>query len=148
MFVTLSGDVADTGKLTFRFRLRNDGEEGEPVWAEPENGPTHGQQTVAFIDDASLEAAVSITHFLENVNAIVDSLRDSGSLNGGQANSLSVKLDTAIRKIDRKNTKAATGQLNAFMNEVAALERSGRLSSAQSQSLIDPVSFVIELLMP
>jgi hypothetical protein len=102
--------------------------------------------STAFIDDASLMAAVSITDFLGNIDASVHSLRDSGSLNDGQANSLSVKLDAAVRAIGGKNVVAAVGQLKAFNNEVAALEKSGRLSPAQSQSLVSPASYAIGVL--
>ena len=146
MFVTFSGGGADLRNLTFRFSLRNAGEEGEGNWPQTEAPFDHGQQTVVFIDDASLKAAVSITDFLGNIAAIVDSLEDSGSLNDGEVNSLSVKLDAAIRAIDRNDTVAAAGQLNAFINEVTAMEKSSRLSPAQSQSLIGPASYAIELL--
>ncbi len=55
MFETLSGDVTGSGKLTFRFHLLNSGSGGEYV--SPSTPPyTGGQMTVAFIDDAAVEA--------------------------------------------------------------------------------------------
>ncbi len=146
MFATISGEVANISEVTFRFRLRNDGAEGEAL-GPGDNPPfAYGQQTSAFMDDVSLEAAVSVADFLGKITANVQFLWDSGVLNKGQANSLSVKLDAAIRTVDQINTNAAAGQLKAFINEVTAMERSGRLSSAQSQSLATPASFAIEYL--
>jgi hypothetical protein len=51
-------------------------------------------------------------------------------LNAGEKNSLTVKLAAASRSLAQRNNTAATGQLQAFINEVDALKRSGRISSA------------------
>jgi hypothetical protein len=147
MLVQVAGDVTKIGKLTFRFHLRNAGNGGEP------NGPgddpkifEYGQRTIAFIDDASLEGFVSVTDFLGRITADVRWLLEHGVLATGEANSLSVKLDAAIRSIDGENTVAATGRLGAFVNEVAALQRSRRLSSEYSQALIARGNAAIDFL--
>jgi len=50
--------------------------------------------------------------------------------------------------MDRGNANAATNQLTAFINQVNALIRSGRLSEAQGQSLIDAANTIIAKLTP
>jgi len=47
------------------------------------------------------------------------------------------KLRAALRQLGSGNRAPAAGQLNAFINEVNALVRSGRLSPQQAQPLID-----------
>jgi hypothetical protein len=57
-------------------------------------------------------------------------------LNQGQANSLLSKLDAARRSRARGNDTAARNQLAAFINELEALKRSGRLDPATADALI------------
>jgi hypothetical protein len=73
----------------------------------------------------------------------VDSLASQGVLNQGQANSLTAKLRAALQQLERGNTKAAGGQLRAFINQVEALVRSGKLSSMQGRHLIDGANSVL-----
>ena len=73
----------------------------------------------------------------------VDSLVSQGQLKGGEANSLTAKLRAALQQLERGNTTAAGGQVRAFINQVQALVRSGRLSSAQGQHLIDGANSVL-----
>lgn len=44
-------------------------------------------------------------------------------------------MGAAARSLERGNTNAAKGQLNAFLNEIDAMVRSGRLSAAQVEAL-------------
>jgi len=148
MFLTLSGDVIDAGNLTFRFRIRNDqASGGEPAGPTPEN-PTYGQLTVLFLDDVSVKAATSMTDMIEIINDGVEALKRSENLSDGLGNSLSMKLQAAYYSIERKNSKSATGQLKAFLNEVADLESEGILTPAGAASLRGPVGYLIGLLNP
>jgi hypothetical protein len=73
----------------------------------------------------------------------VGDLVAQGVLNGGQGNSLTSKLDAAVRQIDRGNASAAINQLGAFINQVNALIRSGRLSPGEGQGLIGAADKII-----
>jgi titin len=57
-------------------------------------------------------------------------------LNAGQQNSLSAKLNAALRSAARGDTNATCGQLGAFINEVAALQRSRRIDAPAASALI------------
>jgi hypothetical protein len=80
-----------------------------------------------------------IQQLIEDVNSLVS----QGDLNRGEANSLTAKLRAALQQLERGNTTAAGGQVRAFINQVQALVRSGRLSPAQGQHLIDGANSVL-----
>jgi probable HAF family extracellular repeat protein len=74
----------------------------------------------------------------------VDALVATGALNGGQGNSLGAKLEAAARALAGGRVRAATNQLEAFLNQLQALVRSGRLTEAQAQPLIAAVETAID----
>ena len=57
-------------------------------------------------------------------------------LNRGQINSLLSKLEAASRSLARGNETAARNQIQAFVNEVEAMARSGRMDSTLAAELI------------
>ena len=67
-------------------------------------------------------------------------------LNAGQKNSLTSKLVAARQSLGRGNRNAAVNQLRAFINEVQALKRSGRLDPASADSLIAQAHAIISVL--
>lgn len=66
----------------------------------------------------------------------VNQLKSAGFLSSGNSNALMVKLDAAIASLNRGNKISAANQLNAFINQVNAFKKSGKLSQADAQSLI------------
>jgi hypothetical protein len=64
-------------------------------------------------------------------------------LNMGNKQSLTSKLRAAQASLDRGNGRAAANQLGAFINEVMALQRSGRLGAATALSLIHQAQSII-----
>jgi pullulanase-type alpha-1,6-glucosidase len=74
---------------------------------------------------------------LRSLIAEVGALVDSGSLNKGQGNALTVKLNNAIQNLDRDKAKTALNNLNAFTNQVEDLVADGILTPAEGQSLIE-----------
>ena len=83
------------------------------------------------------------------IDALVDlvgALRDAGVLNGGQANSLLVKLEDAIARVDEGRPDKAIKSLQAFVHEVEALVKAGTLTAAEAQPLLDGANEVIALL--
>ena len=74
---------------------------------------------------------------IPNVITTIQSLRTAGVLNGGQANSLIVKLNHAIDSLNSKPGKPpGCNQLQAFVNEVNAYVSAGTLTQAQADSLL------------
>src|SRR6266851_4640303 len=74
---------------------------------------------------------------IPNVITTIQGLQAAGVLNGGQANSLIVKLNHAIDSLNSKpNQPTACNQLQAFVNEVHAYVSAGILTQAQADSLL------------
>src|SRR5216683_946461 len=74
------------------------------------------------------EAALAkVTTFVQGVSG----------LNAGQRNSLLAKLNAANDSLQRVNYSAACGQLNAFVNEVDADQKAGRLTSGDAGTMTD-----------
>lgn len=86
---------------------------------------------------------------IDNINSlilIVSSLKNSGILNQGQANSLIVKLNTAVNKIQEGKINTAINQLNAFINQVNGFINAKILTNQQGQQLISITNNIILLL--
>jgi hypothetical protein len=67
----------------------------------------------------------------------IEGLEAAGVLNGGQANSLIVKLNHAIDSLNSKpNQATACNQLQAFVNEINAYVSAGILMPAQADTLL------------
>lgn len=73
----------------------------------------------------------------------VSSTAATNGLGFGERTSLVTKIIAAIADIERGHENAARGSLGAFSNEVAALERSGRLPSADAAALIAASNAII-----
>jgi hypothetical protein len=74
---------------------------------------------------------------IPNVITTIQGLQTAGVLNGGQANSLIVKLNHAIDSLNSKPGKPpGCNQLQAFVNEVNAYVSAGTLTQAQADSLL------------
>lgn len=66
----------------------------------------------------------------------IDSLKTAGILNKGQANSLTVKLNTAMKKVLSNDYPVAIKTIEAFKNEVQALVSANILPPAIGENLI------------
>ena len=74
---------------------------------------------------------------IPNVITTIQGLQTAGVLNGGQANSLIVKLNHAIDSLNSKPGKqTGCNQLQAFVNEVNAYVSAGTLTQAQADTLL------------
>ena len=74
---------------------------------------------------------------------MVASLGGRGGLNAGQLNSLLAKIDNASRKLADGEENAATNMLEALLNEIDALGKSGRVSDATAAPIVDYARRVI-----
>lgn len=66
----------------------------------------------------------------------INGFKSGGVLNGGQANSLIVKLNAAISSLNSNAPKTACNQLGSFVNEVNGYVAGGILTPAQANQLL------------
>jgi len=85
----------------------------------------------------------SIAGLIEDVRELIG---PPGPLNGGQGNSLIVKLQGALDQLARGQVSVAINKLVAFVNEVEALILSGKLTEGEGRPLILQAQRVIEAL--
>ena len=76
------------------------------------------------------------------LGAIGGYIQSLPGLNNGQKNSLIAKLNAASDSAARGNTTAATNQLNAFLNELAADQKTGKVSDAEVANLESDITAV------
>jgi PKD domain len=84
-----------------------------------------GQVTSKVTVQTPQQAVTSISGYVQGLKG----------LNGGQKNSLIVKLNAAGDSIGRGNTTAANNQCNAFLNELQADVSSGKILAADGATL-------------
>src|SRR5205085_792029 len=80
-------------------------------------------------DDVTSTASTSIVVLTQ-----ADGVRNILAL-VGDVRSLGAKLEAAIASLDRGNNTSASNQLDAFNNEVAAMAKSGRMTTARAAEL-------------
>lgn len=101
---------------------------------------TDGQATSSAMQTVTVLSTIQGT---ERAMALVGRLLADGLIDRGNANSLAAKLDAAKKQIERGNLTPAMNQLEAFLNELDAMVRSGRLSAADAEGLRALVARVI-----
>jgi YVTN family beta-propeller protein len=79
---------------------------------------------------------------IETLRDHVEALVAAAKLSQAAGHALSVKLEAALRLLERGKTKAAGNVLGAFLNQVEALVRSRRLSDADAGPLRDQAACV------
>ena len=67
----------------------------------------------------------------------------ANDFNQGERVSLVAKVVQALRSVERGDSESAGNQLGAFVNEVNALEQSGRLPAADARALTDAANAII-----
>ena len=73
----------------------------------------------------------------------VNNVANNNGFTQGERVSLGTKVIAAINSLDRDHEKTAANNLGAFQNEVAALERSGRLAPEDAQALTDAADAIV-----
>jgi hypothetical protein len=110
-----------------------------------------GQTTVTFTaEDASgnvgsdsiVVTVITSQSAIADVKTVVDLL----PLSPGQKNSLNAKLDAALKSLDKGHRTTAINQLLAFINQVQALQQSGRLDAPTAADLIAQAQRIIAAL--
>jgi hypothetical protein len=97
--------------------------------------------TLTVSDDAgaagSATTSVIVLSPAAAVSRIANLVASQSGLNKGQMTSLLAKMNAASDSIQRGNTGTACNQLNAFVNEVDADQKAGRISSSDADTMID-----------
>jgi len=83
------------------------------------------------------QLVVVMTHAaaLDSVAAKINALVSDGEVSGGNGNSLLAKVSAAAKSLEKGNVTPALNQLNALLNEIDAMEESGRLSATDATAL-------------
>jgi hypothetical protein len=95
----------------------------------------HGQLAFRALLADGRQVIVRADPLAAAIAALIQQVENLG-LKTGTEHSLVTKLNAAERSITRGNAHSAAGQLNAFVNETSAMQRSGRLELAVADSLI------------
>jgi hypothetical protein len=78
-----------------------------------------------------------------NLDSQISALATAGTLTASQASGLTSKVTAADGSLNSGNLTPAVNQLNAFINQLNAFVKSGTLTSAQAQPLIDAANQLI-----
>ena len=84
---------------------------------------------------SSLSVKVTVETPAQALSVIDAYVGGMASLNGGEKNGLSAKLEAAMASAARGDTNATCNQLDAFMNDLDAQTKNGKLSPADSAAL-------------
>jgi hypothetical protein len=105
------------------------------------NPGTYAATLTVKDDDGTAGAAttstITVLSPLQAIGRIGTYLQGLGDVKDGQKNSLQVKLNAAADSYQRGDTGAACNQLNAFINEVDADLKGGRLTTGEAGTLTD-----------
>jgi DNA/RNA endonuclease G (NUC1) len=85
--------------------------------------------TLTVTDTRGLVATASTTATVQSQATVLQALRSQIT-----RNSLGVKIDAALASIDRGNVNTAINQLNAFLNELEAMQKTGRIDAATADA--------------
>ena len=82
--------------------------------------------------------------WIEYAEELIEQALADGDLTGGQANALTGKLEGALDALARGNDRAAVNKIGAFINQVDALVRSGRITAEEGNALVTAAQAALE----
>jgi len=83
---------------------------------------------------------------LEDAAEQIIDMFNAGIINEGQSTALINKIDAAVKKLDQNKEHAAENILNSLINQIEAFIKSGVLTQAEGQVLIDEIQLIIDTL--
>ena len=108
------------------------------------NGPLPGETSLGGQDAFLVKLALPPLQKIQLVMGEIARLVDDGTLNRGQGNSLTAKLEAAAAQLEKGNQIPAANMLRAFANEVAAMGASRRLPASEATLLIEWAGNIID----
>jgi predicted outer membrane repeat protein len=96
-----------------------------------------------FVEDTFVVTVLSANEQLGNLTDLINAL----FINQGHKNFLIKKLESAQNSLAQGNTTPAVNKMNAFINEVEAFRKSGKLTIAEADSLIAGANAIIESML-
>ena len=124
---SLAHTYETAGNFTVTVRVQDD-----------ESGSDVGVATVIVAS-----AGDAITTLSERVSAMAS----AGTLSRGESNALDASLRNALKSLDKDNPTPARNQLEAFVNKVDAMQRSGRLDAVSATALTRYAERIIASIM-
>ena len=156
---TFDYSFGNGGKVTTSFNSYYNGANSVSLQADGKIlavGLTESLPTEQFngeIIPGDLNIAISrhegVSNSLDEIEALVFHVQDIGKskfINEGLAKSLQSKLQAALQQMDRYNAKAATNQLDSFINEINVLLINGKFPELEGLFLISQTQKVIIIL--
>jgi hypothetical protein len=113
---------------------------GQQIKSRPSQSFTY---TVSDGFPGTTTATVYITLWAEGLSSSVTALVQGGAALPADGKSLLTLLQSAANSSTAGNTTAAIGQLNAFIAQVGAFVKNGKLTAAQGESLISAAQAAI-----
>jgi hypothetical protein len=105
---------------------------------------------ISVYDKNLIPASVHDKSHIETINSVISEINkmvSDGTLEKGEGNSLTVKLNVSLNKMNGEK-KTPCENLHAFTNEINALVQSGRLSASDVQPIIEQIQSVADDLCP
>jgi len=111
-----------------------------------EKGQIIGVMAVGGESHGFLLTPKPVSQQVTDVRQLVTNLVNIGALLPANGQSLYAKLDSAKAKIAAGNKSGAITDLKAFINQVTTFVKTGKLTAAQGQTLIDAANAIIQQL--
>ena len=83
---------------------------------------------------------------IREVIAFIQGLVDAGDMAANNANPLINKLETAIASLEKLNGNPAVNKLEAFLNQLEAAAKTGKISSEDAEKIVEMVEDIIDLI--
>ena len=100
-----------------------------------------GYDLLALLPD---HIEIAIESRIAEAQSLIAQLLANGEISKGNATSLNAKLDAVIAALGRGQSGTAVNQLNAMLNEIRAMVRTGRLAASDADELTELINIIIE----
>jgi DNA/RNA endonuclease G (NUC1) len=100
-----------------------------------------GYDLLALLPD---HIEIAIESRIAEAQSLIAQLLAKGEISKGNATSLNAKLDAVIAALGRGQSGTAVNQLNAMLNEIRAMVRTGRLAASDADELTELINIIIE----
>ena len=107
------------------------------------DGDIPAEQATAIID-ATYAIIDQLIIDIGDLIIIIQDMVNAGIINAGQGNALITKLNQALNKLEKGQTKVAINNLNAFINQVTGLMYGGKIPEEQANAMIEATYAIIE----